>query len=116
MDEISFIRLSQHELSSIESAVERAIAGADLDCDVQLREGGIVEIVFEDGAKAVINQHLAMQEIWLAARTGAHHFRIGEEGWRDTRNGASLRQTLADVLSDLSRGALVLAPEWIVEA
>lgn len=106
MDESKFSQLAQAELAAIEAAIEAAISRADADCDVQMTAGGILEVELEDGAKVVINQHAAMQEIWLAARTGAHHFRPEAGRWIDTRDGQDLHAVLTHVLRTLSGGVL----------
>lgn len=108
MDDVQFSKRAAQELSSIELAVESAIEHCSLDFDVHLSADGVLEIELIDGNKVVINSHAGMQEIWLAARSGAHHFRFGLQGWCDTRDGAKLREVLAGVLLTQSAGALKL--------
>lgn len=108
MDEALFKQLAQQELHTLEMRIEAAIEQADADCDVQMSADGILEVELEDGSKLVINQHAAMQEIWVAARTGAHHFRPADGRWVNTRDGRDLHEALAEMLATLSGGALKL--------
>ncbi len=111
MNEQIFLTLAQQELSEIVSVLEAAIDSAGIDADITYQDG-VVEIEFDDTGKIVLNQHLAMQEIWLAARLGAYHFSPSSDGWRDTRGQASLRAVLARALLAHSGGKLVVDEAW----
>jgi CyaY protein len=101
MDDPRFEALAQAALESLERALEAS--GADLD--YERKEGGIVEIELEDGAKIIVNRHSAAREIWVAARTGGFHFRWDGAAWRDTRDGSELFDALSRLLSAaLGRG------------
>lgn len=90
-------------------AVERALEGCGEDLDFELKEGGILEIEFDDGAKIIVNRHGAAREIWVAARSGGFHYRWDGTGWRDTRNGSELFAALSKLVSDqLGRGVRLL--------
>ena len=114
MDEQIFLKLAKQELFEIVTAIEAVIDRSDVDCDVADRDG-VVELGFEDGSKIVLNLHLAMQEIWLAARSGAYHFRPSHGGWFDTRGESSLRAVLAQALQMHSAGVLALEAQWIAQ-
>jgi CyaY protein len=70
-----------------------------VDADFELREGGILEIEFDDGSKMIVNRHGAAREIWVAARSGGFHFRWDGAAWRDTRSGEELFAALSELLS-----------------
>ncbi len=95
MDEPQFEARAAAALEKIEGALEAS--GADLD--FELKEGGIVEIEFADGAKIIVNRHGAAREIWVAARSGGFHFRWDGAAWRDTRSGAELFEALSELVS-----------------
>jgi CyaY protein len=80
-------------------ALERALEGAEVDADFELKEGGILEIEFEDGSKIIVNRHGAAREIWVAARSGGFHYRWDGAAWRDTRSGAELFAALSELVS-----------------
>ena len=64
----------------------------------------------DDGSRVVVNSQATMQQMWLAARAGAHHFAWDGTGWRDTRGGAELFDTLSRLLSLPGEIAVVLNP------
>ena len=80
-------------------AIERALEGAGVEADVELKGDGILEIEFDDGSKMIVNRHGAAREIWVAARSGGFHFRWDGTAWRDTRSGDELLAALSELLS-----------------
>jgi iron-sulfur cluster assembly protein CyaY len=80
-------------------AIERALEAAAVDTDFELKEGGILEIEFDDGSKMIVNRHGAAREIWVAARSGGFHFRWDGTAWRDTRSGEELFAALSELVS-----------------
>jgi CyaY protein len=105
MDEREFETRAAQALAAIEHALE----AAELDADFELKEGGILEIEFEDGSKIIINRHAAAREIWVAARSGGFHFRWDGVAWRNTRDGSELFAALSKQVSQQSgRGVRLL--------
>ena len=105
MDEREFETRAAQALAAIEHALE----AAELDADFELKEGGILEIEFEDGSKIIINRHAAAREIWVAARSGGFHFRWDGVAWRNTRDGSELFAALSTLVSQQSgRGVRLL--------
>lgn len=101
MDEQQFAALADAELAAIEAALE---ARAD-DFDIDVKPGGIVEVGFDDGAKIIINRHLAAREIWVAARSGGYHFRPQDDGrWVSARDGEELRACIGRCLATHGAG------------
>ena len=91
-------------------ALERALEGADVEADFELKGGGILEIEFDDGSKIIVNRHGAAREIWVAARSGGFHFRWDGAAWRDTRSGEELFAALSELVSrPLGRRVRLLA-------
>jgi CyaY protein len=95
MNESEFEALAGGALRRIEAAIE----ASGIDADFELKEGGILEIEFEDGSKIIVNRHGAAREIWVAARAGGFHFRWDGAAWRDTRDGAELFAALSRLVS-----------------
>jgi CyaY protein len=105
MDEREFETRAAQALAALEQALE----AAELDADFELKEGGILEIEFEDGAKIIVNRHGAAREMWVAARSGGFHFRWDGAAWRDTRDGSELFAALSKLVSQqLGRGVRLL--------
>lgn len=106
MDESEFTVAAERALERIERALEES----GVDADVELKEGGVLEIEYPDGSRMVINRHGAAREIWVAARSGGFHFRWDGAAWRDTRDGSELFAALSKLVSAQSGQAVRLKP------
>ena len=94
MDPVEFEAAADAALELIEQAFER------LELDFERKEGGVLEVEFDDGSKIIVNRHSAAREIWVAARSGGFHFRRDGAAWRDTRSGDELLGALSELVSD----------------
>ena len=106
MDEREFEQRADEALERIEAALE----ATGVDADVERKDGGVLEIEFEDGSRMVINRHGATRELWIAARAGGFHFRWDGAAWRDTREGTELFAALSKLVSAQSGRSVRLAP------
>jgi len=106
MDEREFAKRADEALERIEAALE----ASGVEADVELKEGGVLEIEFADGSRMVINRHGAARELWVAARAGGFHFRWDGAAWRDTREGTELFAALSKLVSAQSGRRVRLAP------
>ena len=105
MDEQEFNRAADATLARIEQTLEAS--GADID--VELREGGVLELELGNGTKIIVNRHGAAREIWLAAKSGGFHFKPADAGrWVATRDGEELLAALARCIAEQGGGQLVL--------
>ena len=104
MNESEFESLADAALAALERAFER---GAP-DLDLQTKGAGVLEIEFDDGSKMIINRHGAAREIWVAARSGGHHFRHDGAAWRDTRDGSELFDAVSRLASQQAGTPLTL--------
>jgi len=104
MTESEFEALADAELA----AIERALEFAGTDAEAEAAAGGVLEIVFGDGSRIVVNRHSAAREIWVAARSGAFHFRHEGGQWRDTRAGEELFAALSRLVSVQSGRPIIL--------
>ncbi len=95
MNDTEFESLAAKALARVEAAMEES----GLDADVELKEGGVLEIEFANGSKIVVNRHAAAREIWIAARAGGFHFRWDGAAWRDAREGSELFAALSKLVS-----------------
>lgn len=91
MDESEFERFSGEALASIEAMLEKN------DVDFEWL-GDVLEIDLGAAGKAVINRHRPMQELWLASRKGAAHYRHDGNCWCDTRSGLELLADLSALI------------------
>ncbi len=96
MDEREYQTLADAALAKLEDGLERA--AADVECERV--GGGILEIEFEGDSKIIVNKQAAVQEIWVAARSGGFHYRWDGNRWLDTRTGEELFAALARFISE----------------
>lgn len=94
MNDSEFKVRSDAVLARIEQGLEAS--GAGLDCC--LAGDGVLEIEFDEGGKMVVNRHAALQEIWVADRSGGYHFAWDGEQWRNARDGSELFARLMELL------------------
>jgi CyaY protein len=96
-----YLRLAESELDEVEAAADRA----DLD---SRREGSVLTLEIDDGAQVIINLQPAIQELWLASKAGAFHFKHRDGAWRDTRSGHEFRQLVREAVAFVGGPELAL--------
>jgi len=96
-----FETLADAMLERIALSVEES--GAECDCET--KGDGVLELEFADGSRIVVNRHSAAQEIWVAAKSGGHHFRFDGAAWVDTRDKRELLTVLSALVRAQSRTA-----------
>lgn len=89
--------------------LSRALDESGVDCDWELKDGGVLELEFPNGSRIIVNRHAAAQEIWVAAKAGGYHFRHDGARWFDTRDGAELFASLSRRITEQSGSAVVLS-------
>ena len=109
MDEQSFLTVADAKLGLIEAALESLIDESDVDIDVELKAGGVMEIACANGSKIIINRHSAAREIWIAARSGGYHFAFAGNAWVAARDGSELMQVLSRCLTEQTGTAITFA-------
>src|ERR1051325_6104676 len=106
MDEREFAARADEALRRIETALEQS--GAEVD--IEMKEGGVIEIEYADVSRMIINRHGAAREIWVAAPAGGFHFRWDGAAWRDTRDGTELFAALSKLVSAQTGRGVLLRP------
>lgn len=76
-------------LARIETTCDRWLEEDVIDIDTH-RTGGLLELVFPDASKIVINTQPPLHEMWVAAKAGGFHYQWDGQHWRDTRDGHEL--------------------------
>lgn len=107
MNETEFLALAEKVLDLIESQADDWPGSHDVDIDVT-RNGNVLTLAFEDGPTIVVNSQAAMQEIWLAARTGGYHYSFDGQTWNDTRGGPALHEALSQICSEAAGTPLAI--------
>jgi CyaY protein len=98
MTESEYTLLADATLRKLEQAIEHA----EGDFDYEFSAGGILEIEFANDSVIVVNKQAAVQEIWVAAKSGGFHFRWDGDVWRDTRSNEELFSALSRFASEQS--------------
>jgi len=88
-----------------------AFDASGVDCEPELKAGGVLEVEFEDGTKIIVNKHGAAQEIWVAAKSGGFHFKYDDGRWLDTRSKEELFASLSKLASQQAGEAVELREE-----
>ena len=94
LTDAEYERMTATVLASIEAAADRWLQDDVIDIDTH-RTGGLLELVFPDDSRIVVNTQPPLQEIWLAARAGGYHYRFTGGRWADTRDGADFWENLS---------------------
>lgn len=102
MTESEFLERAEDALRAIENAADA------VDIEVT-RAGNVLTLELADGSRVVVNSQAPMQQMWLAARSGAHHYGWVEGEWRDTRDGSELFAALSRVVSAEGGTAVVFS-------
>ena len=99
MSETEFLDLAESTLTTIEAALDRFNDEDVIDVECK-RSGNVLEIEFIDnGSKIIVNSQAAMQELWVAAKSGGFHYkRVGAQ-WINTRDGSELFAALSKLAS-----------------
>jgi CyaY protein len=98
MTDAEFLATYKATLSRIEERVEAAIVDDDADIDYE-SANDMLTLTFRGGSVAIISRQSAIQQLWLAARSGGFHFDYDEaaKAWICTVNGQSLPEMLSAV-------------------
>ncbi len=94
-----FHRLSAALLSSVEATLDLWLQTDVVDID-SARTGGMLEMSFPNASKIVVNTQPPLHEIWLAARSGGHHFKCRAGRWLDTKDGREFFDALSACASE----------------
>lgn len=91
-------------------SISRAIDNSGIDCDVEQKGDGVLELTLANGSRVIVNRHVAASEIWVAARSGGYHFRFDGQAWINTRDGGELFASLSRYISEQAGEAVLLRP------
>ena len=108
MGESEFLAQAEATLDAIEAALDRLNDAdmTDVECS---RSGNVLEIEFIDnGSKIIVNSQAAMQELWVASRSGGYHYKQKDGKWLNTRDGSELFATLSDEVTKQGGSPVVL--------
>jgi CyaY protein len=105
MTDSEFIERVEAALRAIEDSIDAA------EGDIELtRAGNVLTLELVDGSRVVVNSQAPMQQLWLAARSGAHHYAWNGSQWRDTRDGSEFFAVLSGLLAAPGAPPLIVQP------
>ncbi len=100
MGEHEFLDLAESTLDKIEAALDSLNDEDLLDVECK-RSGNVLEIEFiYNGSKIIVNSQAAMQEMWVAAKSGGFHYKRDGSKWVNTRDGSELFASLSKLVSE----------------
>ena len=78
MNESEFREIAEQTIEDIQDAIDNSEADIDYD-----EIGGVLTLEFEDGSKIIFSKQGAMNQLWMAAKSGGFHFNYDEanENW-----------------------------------
>ena len=110
MNDSEFLSLAESALDAIERGLDAACDSTDLDVECS-RSGNVLEIeCIASNSKIIVNSQAAMQELWVAAKSGGFHYRHDGAHWRNTRDGSELFAALSGMVSAQAGVAVILVP------
>lgn len=98
MTDAEFLSTYKATLTHIEECAERAIV--DRDAEIDYESGNdMLTLTFRDRSVAIISRQSAIQQLWLAARSGGFHFDYdaAKSQWICTANDQSLPAMLGEI-------------------
>ncbi len=103
MNDVEYDELTDAVLLAVEEAIEQQ----DLDLDYE-NHGGLLNIIFPDRSKIVINKQPPLHQLWVATKFNGHHFEYRDGQWIDNRSGAEFWQLLSEAASQQAGTAVQL--------
>lgn len=96
MNESEFQEIADQTIEDLQDAIDDS--GADIDYD---EIGGVLTLEFEDSSKIIFSKQGAMNQLWMAARSGGFHFDY-DEGAQQWICDSGDNEELYSMLSRLS--------------
>ena len=96
-------------LAAVEAAADRWLQQDVVDIDTH-RTGGLLELVFPDDSRIVLNTQPPLHELWMAARAGGTHYKYRNGRWCDTRDGREFFEALSACATQQAGVALRFEP------
>ncbi len=75
MNESEFQEIAEQTIEDLQDAIDNS--GADIDYD---EIGGVLTLEFDNGSKIIFSKQAAMNQLWMAAKSGGFHFNYDEDG------------------------------------
>lgn len=91
----------QAAVSATLQQIEQAVETCGVDIDFELA-GEILTLEFTNRSKIIINKQGAVQQLWVAAKSGGYHYNYDSttQLWRNNQSGAELFAELARLVGE----------------
>lgn len=86
--------------------LEEQVDACEVDLDYE-SASGILEIIFPDGSKIILNKQAPLHQLWVATKFNGHHFERHGDKWIDNRSGAEFWQFMNDASSKQAGSSIV---------
>ena len=103
MNDSEYHQLADDLLLTLQEAIDEV----DFDLDYETA-GGMVEVMFPNGSKIIVNKQAHIHQIRVATKFNGHHFDYIDGQWIDNRTGAELWSLLNDAASKQAGEPIVL--------
>ncbi len=107
MNESEFQEIAEQTIEDLQDAVDNS--GADIDYD---DIGGVLTLDFENGSKIIFSKQGAMNQLWMAAKSGGFHFDYDETAERwicDSGDNEELYAMLSKLATEQAGEAVTLS-------
>jgi CyaY protein len=94
MTDLEFLDTAERLLTRIETSCDRINDETDADIDNQ-RVGGMITITFSNRSQIIVNLQKPLHEVWLAAKSGGHHYKFKDSAWQDTKGKGEFFENLS---------------------
>lgn len=91
MNESQYHQMADDLLIELQDSIDEV----DFDLDYE-SAGGIVEVIFPNGSKIIVNKQAPLMQIWVATKFNGHHFEWKDGQWIDNRSGEEFWTLLND--------------------
>jgi CyaY protein len=96
MNESEFRKIAEQTIEDIQDAVDNC--DADIDYD---EIGGVLTLEFENDSKIIFSKQGAMNQLWMAAKSGGFHFDFNQDKGQWMCDGGD-KEELYSMLSRLA--------------
>ena len=109
MNESEFQEVAEQTIEDIQNAIDSS--GSDIDYD---EIGGVLTLEFEDGSKIIFSKQGAMNQLWMAAKSGGFHFDYNQDAQQwicDSGDKEELYSMLSRLATEQANEEIKLSPE-----
>lgn len=91
MNDSEYHKLADEFLNNLQDAIDEV----EFDLDYE-SAGGLVEVIFPNASKIIVNKQAPLHQIWVATKANGHHFEYEDGKWIDNRGGSELWTLLSE--------------------